>query len=115
MFRRVVNLVQVLVAVATLGTVVLLGAAGPAATTTGATVGGGVFAASCAGCHGADGKGGVGPDLTSGSVFERFAGRAEMIEFVTTGSGRMPEFGERLSVGEIGAVVDFVRNDLARP
>jgi mono/diheme cytochrome c family protein len=44
-----------------------------------------VFAASCAGCHGADGTGGVGPALRDSGI-----NGAKVIVVVGTGQGAMP-------------------------
>ena len=67
-----------------------------------------VFASNCAVCHGADGTGGTGPDLTSltGLTKER------VIDQVTNGGASMPPFGDQLSADEIGAVADYVVGDL---
>jgi mono/diheme cytochrome c family protein len=73
-----------------------------------------VWVRSCAGCHGADGEGGIGPTLAGGAVVEEFPDRAEQITLVTEGLGGMPAFGGRLTPGEIGAVVDYTRNELAQ-
>jgi mono/diheme cytochrome c family protein len=110
MFKRIVDVLQAVVLGAFALTVFMLAKPAPSSS---ASLGETVFAATCAACHGAGGEGLVGPDLTSGQVFNRFEDRAEMIEFVGTGSGEMPPMGGRLDVGEIGAVVDFVRRQLA--
>lgn len=110
-FRRVVATVQVLALAATILTSVLLARPAPS-TGRVSSLGASVFAANCASCHGSDGTGVIGPDLTTGHVFERFDSRADMLEFVTQGFGKMPAMGERLEIGEIGAVADFVRNEL---
>lgn len=108
-FRRIVAAVQVVAALLTLVTIVRLAAPAPAI---GAGLGAAVFGANCASCHAADGSGLVGPDLTTGHVFERFASRTEMMQFITNGFDKMPAMGERLTIGEIGAVTDFVRMEL---
>ncbi len=84
-------------------------AATPAATTPattapgdGAADGAQVFATQCAGCHKADGSGGVGPDLRGEDD------RAEIEERVRNGGGGMPAFGESLSDAEISAVAAHV-------
>ena len=112
-FRRIVSAIQVAALGYTIVTLAMLWAPPPDLPGS-EGLGAAVFAASCASCHGADGGGSVGPDLTSGHVFERFDSRAEMMAFVSSGTGLMPPMGERLGVGEIGAVTDFVRNELSR-
>ncbi len=67
-----------------------------------------VYAASCAGCHGADGAGSdAGRPLTGIAVQER--DRLVHIASVTDGKGGMPAFGGSLSDEEIDAAVTFVR------
>jgi cytochrome c oxidase cbb3-type subunit 3 len=69
-----------------------------------------VFATVCAGCHGADGTGGSGPDLTvrTGLTKDR------IVDQVTNGGSRMPPYGDRLNSEEIGAVADFVLSDIVK-
>lgn len=80
----------------------------------------------CAGCHGPQGNGGVGPALTG--VRNTFAACADHIEWVALGSsgfqaegrstygdtdkpigGQMPPFGESLTDSQLAAVVAFER------
>ncbi len=85
-------------------------------TTSGTTDGGGdggssadgaaLFTSNCSGCHGADGTGVSGPNITGED------NRAAMIAIVTNGEGGMPAFGSTLSGAEIEAIVDYVINDL---
>lgn len=56
-----------------------------AASTGGDARGGSIFAASCAGCHGADASGAVGPSLRGSGVTA-----AEVESVVATGRGTMP-------------------------
>ena len=110
MFRKLVNVVEVLAAVAVAVVVVLLFANDPdsgssAPTTPGAQV----FAANCASCHGADGGGGTGPQLAGGEAAKRFPDVDDQIAFVTKGSGAMPSFGGRLSPAQIRQVVEYTR------
>jgi mono/diheme cytochrome c family protein len=115
MFERFVNGFQVLVAIATVVTVVLLFSVSP----TGAepveapfASGSDLFTSRCAGCHGPAGEGGVGPALAGGLA--RFDSIEEVVGFVSTGvPGRMPGFETRLSQDEIEALVDYVWVDLA--
>jgi hypothetical protein len=87
-------------------------------------LGGEIFAASCAVCHGATGGGGAGPALAGGSVLETFPEGACLshIEWVTLGSagfttygaqnkpvaGGMPAFGS-LDETELAQVVLYER------
>lgn len=111
--HRVVNGVEY-VAVALAAITVLMLFRSPPPNPAGTSFGAQVFGANCAVCHGPVGQGDIGPDLTSGNLLDRFDSREEMIAFIRSGSGEMPAFGDRLSAGEIGAVVDHVRNALAR-
>ena len=65
--------------------VVLLFANEPGSSTgsTPASPGAALFAANCASCHGADGGGGVGPQLAGGAVVEQFPSVDDQITFVT--------------------------------
>ncbi len=115
MFERFVNGFQVLVAIATVVTVVLLLTVSPTVAEPAETAvasGADLFASNCAGCHGAAGEGGVGPALAGGLT--RFDSIEEVVSFVSTGvPGSMPGFETRLSPEEIEAVVDYVWVDLA--
>ncbi len=68
-----------------------------------------VFAERCAGCHGADGGGGRGPQLSDGRAAANFPDIEDQIVVVTEGRGGMPSFGDRLTPDEIRAVVEFSR------
>ncbi len=90
-------------------------------------LGGEIFAASCAVCHGATGAGGVGPALAGGAVLETFPSCESHIEWVTLGSagwpdttygaqnkpvtGGMPGFGS-LNETELAQVVLYERVEL---
>ncbi len=67
------------------------------------------FAANCARCHGSDGGGGLGPQLSDGAVVKRFPNVADQVKFVTRGGSGMPAFGGQLSAKEIQQVVDYTR------
>lgn len=54
-------------------------------TTGSAARGEGIFAATCAGCHGADASGGVGPALADSGL-----GAEEVVGIVAAGRGTMP-------------------------
>jgi cytochrome c oxidase cbb3-type subunit 3 len=67
-----------------------------------------LFGERCRACHGDDGKGGVGPDLTRATYGY---GRNPEAVAQTIRSGRpggMPAYGNRLSADEIQAVVTYV-------
>ena len=68
-----------------------------------------VFADRCAGCHGPDGGGGRGPQLSDGRVAAAFPDIEDQIVVVTEGRGGMPAFGDRLTPDEIRAVVAYSR------
>ena len=90
-------------------------------------LGGEIFAASCAVCHGATGAGGVGPALAGGAVLETFPSCESHIKWVTLGSagwpdttygaqnkpvtGGMPGFGS-LNETELAQVVLYERVEL---
>jgi mono/diheme cytochrome c family protein len=122
MLRRIATVVEVAVAATTLVVVVLLftnaptaaPAASPAAVeAAGGIDGGQLYGARCAGCHGGDGSGGIGPRLAGGRVVTRFPDVAEQVAVVTDGRRGMPAFGPRLSAEEIAAIVEYTRTVLA--
>jgi len=115
MLKRIVDRLQIVALALVVLTIGMLSKAGPIATGA-ATVdsfGAEVFVANCTRCHGADGQGGIGPSLVSGNLLDRFEDRAATMAFISKGEGEMPDFASRLSAGEIGAVTDFVRKELA--
>lgn len=71
-----------------------------------------IYAASCAGCHGADGSGGRGPAIGDGRASEEFD-RDAIVEIILEGKGAMPSIG--LSEADAAVVADFVLDDLGRP
>ena len=125
MFRKVVNVIEVLALVAAVFGVVMLFVAEPehgsAAANAGAAynsstgalpaTGAEIFAAHCAGCHGASGGGGTGPRL-AGKVQDDFPDIEDQIAFVSKGKGGMPSFGGTLSAADLRAVVEYTRNGL---
>lgn len=66
----------------------------------------------CAGCHGAEGQGSIGPALGNGEATKNFPNAADEVKVIVTGRGGMPSFGSRLSAEEIRAIVDYTRNGL---
>lgn len=118
MLKKIVNGLEVVALLAAGFTVVMLFAGGSGAdeeevASGPADLGAEVFASSCASCHGADGGGGVGPQLSDGAVIAAFPDAADEIVVVTEGRGGMPAFGGDLSAEEIAAVVEFTRTTLA--
>ena len=119
MLKKAVDVLEVVALVAAAVTVVMLFVGGtdddpaPAASGGESDLGAEVYASSCAGCHGSDGGGGVGPQLADGAVVEAFPDPADEVAVVTDGRGGMPAFGDRLSAEEIDAVVEFTRTTLA--
>lgn len=73
--------------------------------------GGALYGKSCAGCHGGDGSGGIGPRL-AGTMVKKFPEAAAQIAVVTDGRRGMPAFGTRLTAEEIAAVVEYTRTVL---
>ena len=71
-----------------------------------------VYKANCAGCHGGNGGGGIGPQLRDGAVISAFPDAASQVEFINGGAPGMPAFGDRLSAAELEAVVEFTRTTL---
>lgn len=66
-----------------------------------------LFAARCAGCHGADGKGGYGPDLSGAYEFGKTP--EAITTSITKGrEGKMPAFGGQLSSAEIEALAGYL-------
>ena len=111
-FRRLVNLVEVVALVAALAFILLLFANEPDdGTGSTASPGAEIYAANCATCHGATGRGGVGPRLAD-LVVGRFPDVADEIEIVRSGRAAMPSFAGRLTAEEIRAVVEYTRTDL---
>jgi mono/diheme cytochrome c family protein len=111
MFRRLVNVVEVVAVIGVVVAVVLLFANEPdsGGGSTPQTPGAALYASNCASCHGGDGGGGVGPQLAGGAVVKRFPSVDDQIAFVSEGSGSMPAFGGQLSPAEIRQVVEYTR------
>jgi cytochrome c551 len=64
-----------------------------------------IYAANCAACHGADGSGGIGPDLRGIGQMHTVD---QLIEVITNGRGAMPAWRDRLTPEQIRAVAEFV-------
>ena len=69
-----------------------------------------LFAQHCAACHGSEGKGGIGPDLTADTL--KFGKEFETLtESIAKGRpGGMPGFGTQLSADQIAGIARFVRS-----
>ena len=111
MFKRIVNVVEVLAVIAAAVFLLLLftnepdsGGGGGGTTPPGAEI----FASNCARCHGSDGGGGLGPQLSDGKVAKDLS-EAEEIAVVTKGRSGMPAFGSDLTAEEIQQVVAYTR------
>ena len=66
-----------------------------------------IYAQRCAMCHGADAKGGVGPDLTTADYVYGKTTEA-VTESIAKGRKGMPGFESQLSEEELAALVDYV-------
>jgi mono/diheme cytochrome c family protein len=108
-FKRIVNVVEVLALIAAAVFVVLLFANEPGGTNAPESSGAALFSENCARCHGADGGGGLGPQLSGGKVVEAFPDVEDQITFVTRGRDGMPGFGDTLSPEQIRQVVEYTR------
>lgn len=115
-FKRFVTILEIAVGIAALAFVLALfvnepddggGGGGAASTSPGASV----YSANCAGCHGADGGGGLGPQL-AGRVVEKFPDAADEVAVVTNGRGGMPSFQGDLTPEQIDEVVEYTRTGL---
>ena len=70
-----------------------------------------LFKANCARCHGDDGKGDRGPDLTSEKRQAKWKGSDEkLVNKITNGGWGMPKFGKRLKPEEIKTIAGYVRS-----
>ncbi|MGH9025247.1 MAG: c-type cytochrome [Acidimicrobiia bacterium] len=112
MFKRIVVVVEILALAAAAGFVIALFVYDPGGGGGGegeATEGSEIFAASCAGCHGADGGGGTGPQLSDGAVVAAYPDPADEAVVVNDGRGAMPGFQYELTPEQIAAVVEYTR------
>jgi mono/diheme cytochrome c family protein len=120
-WRQAARFVEAVVAVAVVITVVLLFTNSPtspppaqpeAVAAAGGIDGAALYDRRCAGCHGGDGSGGIGPRLAGGRVVQRFPDAAEQVAVVADGRGSMPAFAGRLTDEEIAAIVEYTRTSL---
>jgi len=83
-------------------------AAAPATETISVAATNDLFSQNCAVCHGAAGKGGIGPDLTQ-STFKYGRTPTDVTTSISEGrSGGMPAFGNQLSKAQIAALAEHV-------
>ncbi len=75
-------------------------------------IGQGVYSARCQSCHGAQGGGGRGPNVTSANVIAAYPNIADQIAIIANGKGEMPRFDGDLSAAEIEAVARYSREVL---
>ncbi|MEP6923163.1 MAG: cytochrome c [Pyrinomonadaceae bacterium] len=69
-----------------------------------------LFKNNCARCHGADGTGGKGPNLTTEKKQAKWKDSDEkLIAKIAKGAFGMPAFGDKLKPEEIQAISDYVR------
>ena len=102
MFKRIVNVVEVLAASRRRCSSSCCSPTSPArvgARARDAPPGATLFAENCGRCHGSDGGGGIGPQLSDGKVVKDFPKVYDQIAFVRTGQDGMPGFGDQLSTG----------------
>ena len=71
-----------------------------------------VYTSQCASCHGAQGGGGRGNQLTEGMVLNAFPDPAAEVAQIVNGKGQMPAFGKRLTEEQIANVVRYTREVL---
>lgn len=69
-----------------------------------------LFIQSCSRCHGQNGEGGKGPNLTTAKKKAKWADSdARIVEQITKGGLIMPAFGKKLSAEKIEAIASYVR------
>ena len=69
-----------------------------------------LFIASCSRCHGDNGDGGKGPNLTTAKKQAKWKDSdAELVKKITKGGIIMPAFGKKLSAEQITAIASYVR------
>ena len=84
-------------------------AAAPSVVATAEINGQALFKKHCAGCHGAEGKGAFGPDLSADYQYGKTSMAAQ--ESIALGRpGNMPAFEQKLSTQEIEALTEFILN-----
>jgi mono/diheme cytochrome c family protein len=112
--KQVVKGIELLAAVAAVVFVIMLFANEPDdGGTPQPSAGARLFSVNCAGCHGADGGGGVGPKL-AGEVTTDFPNIDDQIAVVRDGRRSMPAFGGDLTDEQLRQVVEYTRTELGR-
>lgn len=73
-----------------------------------------LYETSCAGCHGADLRGGSnltqGPDIGPGSNADLVLTDEQLAGVVTAGPGSMPSFARVLSAEQVASLVAYIRS-----
>ena len=70
-----------------------------------------LFKKNCAGCHGANGTGGKGPNLTTEKKQAKWQDSDEkLIAKINKGAFGMPAFADKLKPEEIKTISDYVRS-----
>jgi mono/diheme cytochrome c family protein len=113
-FKKIVDVVEIIALVAVAAFVLALFVNEPDSGGGTTSPGQAIYEASCASCHGADGSGGVGPQLSDGKVVEEYPDAADEVAVVTNGRNGMPGFEGDLSAQEIADVVEYTRTGLGR-
>jgi len=92
-------------AISSIGAVSLPEVAG-SAQSSGATI----YADNCARCHGDDGEGDKGPELSSARKQAKYRSNPQsLINKIANGGFKMPKFKKRLTAEQINAVAGFVK------
>ena len=112
-FKRVVTWIQAATVIAAAVFVVMLfaGGSGGGGGGTASSPGAEIYQANCARCHGADGGGGIGPQL-AGEVVKTFPDIEDQIGVVAGGQGTMQGFARDLTEAQIRQVVEYTRTEL---
>jgi len=71
-----------------------------------------IYEESCVACHGVEGDGGVGPQLSEGVTVGKYPELDAEVEIVTDGLNQMPAFEGTLSADEIRDVTRYTREVL---
>lgn len=67
-----------------------------------------LYGSTCAMCHGAEGKGGIGPDLTRAVFTYGRTAEAVSVSISKGRSGGMPAYGNQFSADEINSLTTYV-------
>lgn len=73
-----------------------------------------LYDVACAGCHGPQLQGGVGPAMGAGSNSDLVLDDDQIAGAIAVGPGAMPGFGGRLSEAQIDSLVAFIRSEQGR-